>query len=392
MSIRCALRGLLLVAAVGLAGCATVTDLWDDWFGTSAKRQVPAPLVEFKPSVGLSVAGSASIGNAGTSVFAPGQWPGQGKTAIFAAGQDGKLSRFDGAPGREAWRIDTGNKLSAGVGAGPTLVVVGTSKGDVLAYDHGGKPAWQAKVTSEVLAAPVVTEEVVYVRSGDGRVFALNAADGKRKWVYQRATPALTVRSAAGVLVDRNGVFAGFGGGKLVALESSTGAVGWEASVALPRGVSELERIADVTSNPVIDGRSICAAAFQGRVACFDISSGTPTWGRDMSSLTGVAMDARNIYVSEAKGALHALDKGAGASVWKQDKLANRQLSGPLVYRGYVIVGDLQGYVHVLSREDGSFAGRIATDGSPIRVTPQATADGILVQTLKGGLYLLSLN
>lgn len=388
MSPRSALHWALLATLVGLAGCSTVGDLWDDWFGTSAKRQVPAALVEFKPSAGLSVAGSASVGAAGSSVFVPGQWKG----SVFAAGADGKLTRFDGVPGRESWRVDTGHKLSAGVGVGPSAVVVGTIKGDVLAYDHNGKALWQTKVSSEVLAAPAVTDEAVYVRSGDGRVFSLNASDGKQRWFYQRATPALTVRSTAGVLLDRNGVFAGFGGGKLVALESANGAVGWEASVALPRGVSELERIADVTSNPVTDGQSICAAAFQGRVACFDINNGTPTWGRDMSSLTGVAMDARTVYVSEVKGALHALDKATGASVWKQDKLTNRQLSGPLVYRGYVIVGDLQGYVHVLSREDGAFAARIATDGSPIRATPQATADGILVQTLKGGLFLISLN
>jgi outer membrane protein assembly factor BamB len=388
MMMRLALRGMLVAGLIGLAGCSTVGGLWDDWFGTSAKQQPPAPLVEFKPSADLKIAASASVGAAGNSVFAPAQWKG----AIFAVGADGKLVRFDGAPGREAWRVDTGRKLSAGVGAGPALVVVGTLKGEVLAFDHGGKPAWQAKVSSEVLAAPAVTEDTVYVRSGDGRVFAFNAADGQRKWVYQRATPTLTVRSAAGVVVDRNGAFAGFGGGKLVALEASSGAVAWEASVALPRGVSELERIADVTSNPVIDGRAICAAAFQGRVACFDVNSGTPIWGRDLSSLTGVAVDTRNLYVADVKGAVHALDKARGASVWKQDKLSNRQLSGPLVYRGYVIVGDLQGYVHVLSREDGSFAARIATDGSPIRITPQATPDGILVQTLKGGVYLLSLN
>lgn len=388
MITHAALRWALLTVVIGLTGCSTVSGLWDDWFGTSAKTQIPAPLVEFKSSAGLSVVGSASIGDAGSSIFVPGQWKGE----IFAAGRDGKLSRFDGVPGRETWRADTGYKLSAGVGVGPSLVAVGTQKGDVLAYDHNGKALWQAKVSSEVLAAPTVTEDVVLVRAGDGRVFALDVADGKRKWVYQRATPALTVRSAAGVMVDHNGVFAGFGGGKLVALEVSNGAVGWEASVALPRGVSELERIADVTSNPVTDGRSICAAAFQGRVACFEMNSGNPIWGRDISSLTGVAMDARNVYVSEVKGALHALDKTTGASVWKQDKLTNRQLSGPLVYRGYVVVGDLQGYVHVLAREDGAFAARIATDGSPIRATPLATTDGILVQTLKGGLFLLSLN
>lgn len=377
---------LALVAA--LAGCSTVGDLWDDWFGTSAKTQIPAPLVEFKPSATLTVAGRASVGDAGNAIFVPGQWQG----ALFAAGRDGKLARFDATLGREVWRIDTGHKLSAGVGVGPTRVVVGTLKGDVLAFDHDGKPAWQARVSSEVLAAPTVTGDAVYVRSGDGRVFAFDAADGKRKWFYQRAIPTLTVRSAAGVLVDHNGVFAGFGGGKLVAIEAANGAAAWEATVAQPRGVGELERIADVTSNPVTDGQSICAAAFRGRVACFEINSGNPIWGRELSSLTGLAMDARYVYVSEVNGAVHSLDKATGASLWKQDKLTNRQLSGPLVYRGYVVVGDLQGYVHLLSREDGSFAARIATDGSPIRATPQATPNGILVQTLKGGLFLLGLN
>lgn len=385
------MRGGVLALVVALAGCSTVGDLWGDWFGTSAKKQIPAPLVEFKPSAMLSVAGSASVGDAGNSMFVPGQWQG----AIFAAGRDGRLARFESGPSgglRETWRVDTGHKLSAGVGVGPTLAVVGTIKGDVLAFDHNGKAVWQAKVSSEVLAAPTVTQDTVYVRSGDGRVFAFDAADGKRKWFYQRATPTLTVRSAAGVILDHGGVFAGFGGGKLVALDASSGAVGWEASVAQPRGVGELERIADVTSNPVTDGQTICAAAFQGRVACFEMNSGNPIWGRDLSSLTGVAMDPRYVYVSEVKGAVHSFDKASGASLWKQDKLTNRQLSGPLVYRGYVVVGDLQGYVHVLSREDGSFAARIATDGSPIRATPQATANGILVQTLKGGLFLLSLN
>lgn len=379
--------GMLALAAT-LAGCATVGDLWDDWFGTSAKTDIPAPLAEFKPSAVLTVVGKASVGGAGNSIFTPGQWQG----AIFAAGHDGRLARFEGSLGREVWRIDTGHKLSAGVGVGPTLAVVATAKGEVLAFDHNGKPAWQARVSSEVLAPPLVTQDMVYVRSGDGRVFAFNAADGKRSWFYQRAIPALTVRSAAGVVLDHGGVFAGFGGGKLVALEASTGAVGWEAAVAQPRGVGELERIADVTSNPVTDGQTLCAAAFRGRIACFEENNGNPIWSRELSSLTGVAMDPRYVYATEVKGAVQSFDKASGASLWKQDKLANRQLSGPLVYRGYVVVGDLQGYVHLLSREDGSFAARIATDGSPIRATPQATPNGILVQTLKGGLFLLGLS
>lgn len=370
-----------------LAGCQTVSNLWDDIFSSGGKKNLPAPLVQFNPTTDVKLRASAKIGTAAGSIFSPALT----KDSVFAVNYDGKLARFDADTLQEKWRIDSGKKLTGGVGAADKLVVVGTGKGEVLAYDFDGKALWQARVTSEILSAPQIAGDAVLVRSGDGRIFALSASDGKRKWLYQRATPALTVRSYGGVLIDKNAVFAGFGGGKLVALESASGGLGWEASVALPRGVSELERIADVTSNPVTDGRIVCAVAFQGRVACFEPQSGNVIWARDLSSIAGMTIDGRNVYVSDANGVVHALDKNSGASVWKQEKLAYRELSAPLIYLGYVVVADLQGYVHFLSREDGAFAARIATDGSPIRAQPQALGDGVLVQSKSGGLFVLGL-
>lgn len=386
-------RTLIALALVGLlGGCQTVTQTvtgwYDDIFSSSSKKTLPAPLPDFKPSVEVKLRANANIGGAGAFVFAPAL----NKEGLFAAGFDGKLARFEADTLKERWRTEAGKKLSGGVGAGENLVVVGTQKGEVLAYDFNGQPVWQARVTSEILSPPQVAAGLVLVRSGDGRIFALSASDGKRKWLYQRATPALTVRSFGGMMIDKNGVFAGFGGGKLVALELGSGNIGWEVSVALPRGVSELERIADVTSNAVTDGRMVCAVAFQGRVACFEIQNGNVVWARDLSSIAGLAMDARNVYVADVNGAVHAMDKTTGGYVWKQDKLTHRQLSTPLIYRGYVVVGDLQGYVHFISREDGAFAARIATDGSPIRAQPQALTDGVLVQTKNGGLFVLGLN
>ena len=301
-----------------LAGCQTVSNLWDDIFSSGGKKNLPAPLVQFNPTTDVKLRASAKIGTAAGSIFSPALT----KDSVFAANYDGKLEIFDAATLQEKWRIDSCKKLTGGVGAADNLVVVGTGKGEVLAYDFDGKALWQARVTSEILSAPQIAGDAVLVRSGDGRIFALSASDGKRKWLYQRATPALTVRSYGGVLIDKNAVFAGFGGGKLVALESASGGLGWEASVALPRGVSELERIADVTSNPVTDGRIVCAVAFQGRVACFEPQSGNVIWARDLSSIAGMTIDGRNVYVSDANGVVHALDKNSGASVWKQEKLA----------------------------------------------------------------------
>ena len=377
------LAGILLVTQ--LAGCAA-TSLFDGWFGGSDNSAKPAALVTFQSSANLKQIWRESTGKAGDYVFTPALMKGY----VYAAGNDGYIASYDAESGKQKWRIDSGKKLSAGVGAGDGLVIVGTSKGEVLAFDAEGKSLWQSQVSSELLSAPQSEDGIVVVRTGDGRIFGLNAQDGKRKWVYQRATPVLTVRSNAGVVVSRGAVFAGFAGGKLVAFSLSTGNVGWEATVALPRGATELDRIADITSLPVLGGREVCAVAYQGRVACFDVQSGNAIWSRDISSIAGMTLDQRYVYVSDDKGSVIALDKATGSSAWKQDKLFARRISAPIVQRGYVAVADLEGYVHLLSREDGAFAARLATDGSPVRAQPLPLDSGFLVQTRNGGLYALT--
>jgi outer membrane protein assembly factor BamB len=143
-------------------------------------------------------------------------------------------------------------------------------------------------------------------------------------------------------------------------------------AVALPRGTTELERVADVASLPLVDEQRACAVAFQGRIACFDAASGNAVWARELSSAAGMSSDGRNVYITDDKNAIVALDKSNGSSLWKQDKLAGRGVSGPLAFGRYIVVGDLEGYVHFLQRDDGSFVGRIATDGSPIKAAPAA--------------------
>ena len=141
-----------------------------------------------------------------------------------------------------------------------------------------------------------------------------------------------------------------------------------------------------------MQGREVCTAAYQGRVACFDVSNGNLLWAREMSTLTGVSFDARYAFVSDDKGAVHALDRANGRSIWKQDRLAYRQLSLPLPLGSEVAAGDLQGYVHFMARDSGAFLARAATDGSPVRAAPLKLPEGFLVQTQGGGLYALSLN
>ncbi len=369
---------LLVVAGLGVAGCSSLDAI--NPFASSGPKMTP--LTPVTATVAMRELWSASIGKAGNYTFTPAV---VGNT-VYVAARDGALSKL--VDGRTEWSIKAAQPLSGGVGANGRLVVVGTAKGDVLAFAaDDGRPLWQAKVSSEVLAAPAVGDAGVVVKSGDNRVVLLDAGDGGRKWLYQRLTPPLALRSAAPPVIADRFVFVGFPGGKLVALTLQNGAPVWEGTVASPKGATELDRVADVVSVPVIDGRQICAVAFQGRVACFDMGQGGALmWARDVSSAAGLALDARFLYVTDARGAVHALDRSSGASLWKQDRLLNRQVSGPAVKGDVVAVADGEGYLHLLSREDGGFVGRQKLDGSPVRAPVTTVGGAFLVQTSGGSV------
>lgn len=369
------LRLVLLSTAALLSGCSL--------FSGDSKLKA-AELTQFAPSAEFAELWHGSVGKAGDFVFTPAVVD----NSVFAASRDGGIVRLDN--GREIWRVSIDEKLSGGIGSDGQLVAVGTPKGEVLTFDaETGKPLWRARVSSEVLAAPAVGEGLVVVRSGDSRVAGLDAKDGKRRWVFQRATPTLSLRSNVGVLLGQKVVVAGLPGGKLVAINNQSGAPIWEVAVALPKGATELERVADLTSSPVVQGREICAAAFQGRVACFDIATGNLIWSREISSSAGIDMDDKRVYVSDDKGTLHAFARDSGASIWKQDKLFMRVLTRPLVLGKRVAVADFEGVVHLLDGETGAFVARAKTDGSAIRAEPRPLGDGLVVQTRDGGVFAL---
>lgn len=357
--------------------------------GGKATGQEPAELVSFKPSAKFEVRWKYDdLNSAGRG----GLQPAVTQDGVFVASARGDLCRLDRNNGKRIWEVISGFHITGAVGAGEGLVLVGGEKGDLAAYDIDGKLLWKSRVSSEVLSAPQVADGIVVVRTGDGRITGLGAQDGKRQWLYERATPALIVRSHAGVVIQRGVVFAGFAAGKLAAINLKNGAVIWESGVSQPRGNTELERISDITSVPVVDDEQVCAVSFQGRAACFDIAKGVMLWNREISSDKGMTLLRKYLYVSDSSSAVLALDKASGSSLWKNDQLFMRSTSVPYALDNHVIVGDYKGYLHVLNREDGSFAARIRTDGSPILFGPVALGDGFLVQTRDGGVYSIAIH
>jgi outer membrane protein assembly factor BamB len=374
-----ALRPLLAALALALGGCGVFG------IGSSSDAPKPTPLTPIaSPSATPKAVWTTQVGKALGFQFVPEIEGGR----VYAAAGDGNITMMEEDTGRVVSRIDAKKKLSGGLAVEDGKIVVGTMKGDVLAFDMSGKTAWTSNVGGEVIAPASVSRKVAVVRTADGRIFGLDLADGKRKWVFQRPMPALMLRTDVGAQALGGDVVAGYPGGKLIALDIDDGKLTWEVTVSLPRGATELERIADIAGVPVMDGPRVCAAAFQGKLACFEIQTRNMIWSRDLWSSKSLTVDDKNLYIADDSGNVHALDKASGASVWKQDKLAYRRLTAPLIAEGYLVVGDGQGYLHVLKPEDGSFAGRLATDGSAIQAMVKAPG-GLVVQTANGSVAMV---
>lgn len=372
---------LMAVSFSVLTGCAWLPS----WLGGPPSRAVqPTALTDIKPTLDARVAWRTSVG-AGRNEFLQ---PAVAENAVYAAAADGAVVRLAPDSGRVVWRTDTKGRISAGVGSDGFSVAVATARGEIIALGADGKELWRTQVGGEMRSPPLVGRGLVVVRSTDYRMTALDAVTGRRRWTYQRAGVPLTLRSLTELAYAADLVVAGFPGGRLVALGSGNGAVRWDVAVSEPRGATEVERLADVVGAPLVLGNEICAASYQGRVACFDATNGSLRWSSEISARAGPAADERRVYVVDSKSNVVAFNRAAGSNAWRQEKLLHRDLSAPLALRRAVVAGDFAGVVHFLSPEDGSLAARVPLT-SEIVATPRALGGGAVVQARDGTVALV---
>ena len=362
------------MTVLAMAACSSTKD----------PRREPVPLAQFKPVFTVEKAWSTSVGKAGRYFFSPVVVG----SAVYAAGSGGTVAKIDGKTGNKIWSTDVHADLTSGVGSDGTYTAVGSEKGGVDVLDANGKLLWKTTVPGEIVSPPLVGNGYVIVRTIDGEINAFNASTGELRWQYHNRAVPLNLRVAAGMAFAGDAaVLAGFPGGSLSAINLKTGDDYWQAPVSFPKGVTEVERINDVTGAPTLVGAEACAVTFQGRISCFDANSGQPVWEQPFSGVSGLAADRTAVVAPDDWSVLQAFDATTGKPLWKNDTLKNRNLSTPYLLGPDVVVGDYEGYVHFLSRDDGKLLARAKTDGSAITAAPVAVDNTLIVQTHDGHLY-----
>ncbi len=381
------LRVSALAAVLALSGCTTVKG----WFGSTSKKAEkaavePLQLNAFSPSVKVARLWTAD-GGGGDKRLGVTQVPLVADGRVYAAAGEGGVHAFDLQTGVQVWQYKSKQRITGGPGAGDGLVVVGTLDGDVFALDAAtGAEKWKATVTNEVIAAPVIGQGLVLVRSNDGRVTALDASTGERRWFKTYDLPSLTVRGNDAPTLGPGFAFLGNDDGTVSALSLVDGRSIWEQAVGQPDGRTELDRMADVDGSPVLEGTTVFATSYKKQTMAIDGPSGRPLWSQAHGGSGRIGLATDRIVVSDPAGAVWALDKTAGSSLWQQAGLLRRGVSGAAVQGDYAVVGDAEGYVHWLRLDNGDFAARVRVARKAVRGAP-VVADGILiVQTVAGDL------
>lgn len=305
--------------------------------------------------------------------------------SVSVASSDGSLVALNARTGVEIWRTHVGAAISAGVGSDGRFAAVVTRSNELVVVD-GGQHPWHVRLTSQVFTAPLVAGERVFVLGADRSLSAFDAMTGQKLWQTQRPGDALILRQPGVLMAVGNTLIAGYSG-HLVGVNPLNGNVIWDAQIATPRGTNDIERLVDLVAGVARQADTVCVRAFQATVGCVDVASGVVNWKKSASGSVGLQGDESQIYGIEEDGRLIAWRRADGESVWFSDRLRYHKLSAPLVLGRSVVVGDESGFVHLLSRTDGSVVTRLVTDGSPIAVTPVAVDETLVVVTRNGGIF-----
>lgn len=296
------------------------------------------------------------------------------------------LHAVDARSGRPVWRFRSDIPLISGVGGNGTLLLIGSREGDVVALEAAqGTRRWQTRLSSEVLSPPQLGDGVVVAYAVDGKIFALDADTGKIRWQFDTQVPLLTLRGLATPRIVGDRVLVGLANGRLLALQLADGKNIWSAEIAPARGRSELERMVDVDTTPLVLGDTVYSVAFQGQVTAVSIATGRVMWARDLSSAVDMSYDDTALYITSPDGVLTAVTRQSGEVLWQQEALQYRRVTGPARIGEYLVVGDVEGYMHWIERSTGSIVHRNRLDNAAIGCDPIVVDDHVFVLT-RGGV------
>ena len=384
------LPGLLSVTL--LSGCSLFSGEED------VVKMSPLPTVEnqFTPSTAWDVSVGSGIGD-----FYSNLHPAYADSVVYAADRKGTVKALNADDGKEVWSVNLAEKdgwfsrkpalLSGGLTVAGGHVYVGSEKAQVYALDAGdGAVVWKTTAAGEVLSRPTVSDGLVLVHTSNGQLQALDENSGVVKWTVNLDMPALSLRGESAPAVAFGAAIVGGDNGRVSAVLMQQGQMIWQQRISQATGSTEIDRLSDVDTTPVIVNGVVYALAYNGNLTALDLRSGQIMWKRELGSVNDFIVDGNRIYIVDQNDRLLALTTDGGVTLWTQSDLLHRLLTSPALYNGSLVVGDAEGYMHWINPEDGRFVAQQKVDSAGFLTEPVVADGKLLIQAKDGTVYAIT--
>ncbi len=382
-----------LISVTLLSGCSLFSGEKD------VVKMAPLPTVEnqFTPQK----AWSTSVGD-GVGDFYSNLHPTWQDNTVFAADRFGVVKALDASNGKEKWKVDLSEKtgffsknisalLSGGVTAVGDHIFVGSERGQLYALNSSdGTVAWQTQVAGEALSRPVVSDGLVLVHTSNGMLQGLDQSSGVVKWSVNLHMPGLSLRGESAPVVAFGGAIVGGDNGSVSAVIMNQGQLIWQRRISQPSDATEIDRLNDVDTTPVIVNGVVYALAYNGNLTALDLRSGQILWKREIGGVKDLIVDAGRIYLVDQDDRVIALNADGGVAIWRQSDLLHRNLTAPVLLNGYLVVGDSEGYLHWLNTTDGRFVAQQKLDSDGFQTEPVVASDKLIIQAKGGEVYAIT--
>lgn len=378
----------VLLCCILIQGCSKV----DDYLLGKDNTIQPKPLKEVDSKVTVAKQWSVSVGKTHRTPEYLKIKPVIQDGVIYTADASGLVKAIDQKTAAIKWST----QLSQSIVSGPTVaqgyVAITTNASKVVLLDQtNGKKLWQAKVSNEVLSPPAIAHKKVIAKTIDGKVYAFNAANGAVLWNAEHGSPNLILKASSSPVVLGNLVLIGFSDGKLDALEIDTGRLVWQRSIAYASGASDIERLVDIDSDPIVENNIAYLASYQGYIGALSLSDGQFIWRKPGSVYKNMLLAKNTLYFTDSNDVLWSIDKRNGNVNWKQTALKARGLTEPVMLGSNLLVGDKTGYLHVIGTQTGELLARSQL-AAGVTSAPEIAGKKLYVLTDNGMLNKLSVS
>lgn len=321
---------------------------------------------------------------------------------IYAPSRIGWISALSMEKGRHVWMLDLSDeeenddkrftRLSGGLSYQDGRLAAGTENGWLYFIDAAtGKLIWKKYLNGELTVKPAFSQDSsrLFVVDARGRLYALSTLDGTELWSSGDTTGALQLRSHANpVAVGDSYVVVGTPTGRVQVFDQSNGNLVNQITVGVPSGSNALERVSDVSSTPVFIDDVLYAVGYSDGLTQYSLRAGRTVNRLGYHSARDLAFDDNIIVLTDDSSHVHGISRVDNSELWVNTSLTYRNVSAPVIYGNYAVVGDMEGFVYFLNLANGVIECKLKTDNTPIYAAPQVVGSALMVFTANDNLYL----